>query len=69
MPSKDYKWFLKADTSKYKNKYIAIIDEKIVAFGENAKVVWKKAKEKYPNKEPLMAKIPEDEILILDVKK
>ena len=32
----DVKWFSKSDFSKYKDKYVAIVDRKVVASGKNA---------------------------------
>jgi hypothetical protein len=55
----------KADLSKYIGKYIAIVDNRVVTSGENAKEVWKTAKEKYPDKIPSLAKVPKEELLIL----
>ena len=68
MASREYEWFVKADLEKYKNKHIAIVDQKVVASGENAKEVWEKPKKKHPKKEPLLAKVPEDDVLILMVR-
>jgi len=36
---KEIKWFSKANLSKYIGKYIAIADNKVVAYGDNAKEV------------------------------
>ena len=61
----DYEWFLSANLNNYKGKHIAIINRKVIASGNNAKEVWMKAHKKFPDKEFLMAKIPEDDVLIL----
>jgi len=53
--------------TKYKGKYIAIVGKKVVASGENAKVVLDHAKAKRPGKEIVLRKIPEEETLILVV--
>ena len=53
--------------TKYRGKYIAIVGEKVVASGENAKVVLDHAKAKRPGKEIVLRKIPEEETLILVV--
>jgi len=42
-----------------------VVNRKVVASGDNAKKVWEMAKKKHPDKEPLMAKVPDDELLIL----
>lgn len=65
MPSRDFNWFVNAELSKYRGEYVAIVDEKVVTHGENAKEVWENAKKQYPDKIPALAKIPRDDILIL----
>ncbi|MDI6859553.1 MAG: DUF5678 domain-containing protein [Methanocellales archaeon] len=37
---RDIQWFAKKDFSKYKGKFIAIIDQKVVASGDNAVEIW-----------------------------
>jgi len=61
----EYVGKMKADLSKYSGKYIAIVGNRVVTSGENAKEVWKTAKEKYPDKTPSLAKVPKEELLIL----
>jgi len=61
----EIRWFSKANLSKYIGKYIAIVDNKVVAYGDNAKEVWEDAKRKHPDKTPSLAKVPEEELLIL----
>jgi len=61
----EIKWFSKADLSKYIGKYVAIVGNRVVTSGENAKEVWKTAKAKYPDKTPSLAKVPKEELLIL----
>lgn len=70
MVSKEFEFYIKTDLSKYKGKYIAIVEDKVVASGENAKEVFEEAKKKFPNKRPLIAKIPGEDTLIfkLDIK-
>lgn len=63
MPSKEFEFFVKADLSKYKGQYIAIINDEVVASGENAKEVWEEAR-KRTGKIPTIGKIPKEEILI-----
>lgn len=65
MNKKDYEWFIKVDLSKYKGKYITISGRKILTSGTNAEKVWKSAKAKYPKKKIVLAKIPEEETLVL----
>jgi len=56
------------DFSKYKGKYIALVDEKIVASGQNAEKVLNEARLKHPKKEIVLRKIPEEEAMILVIK-
>lgn len=64
MSSKEFEFFVKTDLSKYKGQYIAIINDKVVASGENAKVVWEEAKKRI-GEIPTISKIPKEEALIL----
>lgn len=66
--SKEFEFFLKANLSRYKGLYVAILDDKVVGSGENAKQVWKDCKKKYPGRTPTIAKIPREEALILVIK-
>ena len=67
MTSKEFEFYVKADLSKYEGKYIAIVEDKVVASGNNAKLVLEEAKRKYPGKTPALAKIPREETLILNI--
>jgi len=53
------------DLSKYRGKYVAIINKKVVASGADAKEVWAEVKRKYPSKMPELAKISKEETLVL----
>ncbi len=53
----DYEYFLEKDLTKYAGKWVAIIDEEVVAYGKDAALVVKEAKAKYPKKRPFLAKI------------
>ncbi len=63
--SKNYEWYIKTDTHRYAGKWIAIVDQKVVASGNDAEKVYRKAKIKYPKKKPSIAKVPMKEILVL----
>ena len=60
----NYEIYLKTDLGKYTGKWIAICDKGVVASGENAKEVYKKAQEMFPNKKIMLVKVPEKEALI-----
>lgn len=68
MKSKEFEFYLKADLSKYEGKYVAIVDDKVVASGDNAKEVIEEAKKKFPDKMPMLAKIPKGDILIFSLR-
>ena len=53
----NYEWFLKKDFSSYSGKWLAIIDKKVVASGDDANKIITEVKEKYPHKRPLITKI------------
>ena len=53
------------DLGKYIGKWIAIVDDEIVSVGNAGKVVFKKARKRYPQKTPLLVKIPTDAIMLL----
>lgn len=63
--STNYEFFIKADTSHYKGQWIAIAKNKIVAHGQNAEDVYKKAVKKARDKNVSLAKVPNEQMLIL----
>ena len=65
MTTKEFEFFLKADLSRYNGKYIIIIDDKVVASGDTAKI-WEEVKKKFPYKKSMLAKIPTDDTLIYE---
>lgn len=68
MPSKEFEFYLKADLSKYEGKYVAIVEDKIVASGDNAKEVLEEAKKIFPDKTPTLAKVPTEDTFIFRLK-
>ncbi|MDO8460125.1 MAG: DUF5678 domain-containing protein [Nanoarchaeota archaeon] len=60
----NYEIYLKTDLEMYTGKWIAICDTGVVAFGDNAKEVYKEAQSKFPNKKIMLAKVPEKESMI-----
>lgn len=61
---KNYEFFMEANLDKYKGEWVAICDDKIVSHGEDVKEVFKIAKEKFPNKKPLLSKVPSEATMI-----
>lgn len=52
------------DLGDYDGKWIAIVGDKVVAKGPDAEQVFKEAKEAYPQKEPLLLKVPKDRVML-----
>jgi len=53
------------DLGKYVGKWIAIVGGEVVSTGSDAKNVFEEAKKKYPQKEPLILKVPKDTVMLL----
>ena len=67
--SANYEFYIHKDTSTYKGEWIAIAKKKIVAHGKDAERVYKMANKKYKNEEISLAKVPEEQTLILKLLK
>lgn len=65
----NYEYFIKANTSEYKGEWVAISGGKIVSHGKDAQIVYNKAKEKKLKGDISLAKVPEQELLILKLSK
>jgi len=59
-----FNWFTKADLSEYENKYVSIVGKEVVCADEDPEIAYKTAKEKYPDKEIVLWKVPYDETFI-----
>jgi len=53
------------DLGKYVGKWIAIVDAKVIFTADTGKMVFKKAREKYPRKTPLIMKVPSNANMLL----
>jgi len=53
----DYEWFVKYDLTRYKGKWVAIVNEEVVAYGDSASSVINEVKFKYPKKRPFITKV------------
>ena len=66
--SANYNYYLKLNTSKYKDgEWIAIAKNKVVAHGEAADKVYKDAVKKAQTDDVALAKIPQAGLMILTV--
>ena len=63
--TKNFTAFTALEKSKYKGEYIIMIDEKVVEEGKDIENMLQRTREKYPGKIPLVAKIPEEEVMVL----
>jgi orotate phosphoribosyltransferase-like protein len=62
----NYQTYLKEDLEKYEDKWIVIVDKKIVASGDNLKELVDKVKKEHGEKTvPFVAKIPKKSLMIL----
>lgn len=53
------------DLGKYVDKWIAIVDDEIISIGNTGKEVFKQARQKYPEKTPLVLKVPSSTVMLL----
>ena len=51
--------------TKNVDKWMAVVGKEIVAVGDSAKEVLRRAREAYPDKEPFIAKFPKQTVLLL----
>ncbi len=63
--TKEFAFFLRSDLRKYRGNYVALVGQKVVASGKNAKQVWEQAAKKHPHSLPTLAKLPKEEVLVL----
>lgn len=59
-----YEFYANADLAKYAGQWVIIINNAVVASGENVKKILEETKKKYPKETPFVAKIPSKETLI-----
>lgn len=57
MSYSNYEWFLQQDLNKYAGKWIAVIDNKVVASEKDVDALMTEVKTKYPKKTPLITKV------------
>jgi hypothetical protein len=64
--TQEFDFYSVADMSEYSGKWVAIVGQKVIASGEDFKEVYREAKQKAKNKEPMFAQVPkQEETLIL----
>ena len=61
----NYKAFLNLSVKEHPNKWVALVDGHIIAAKDTFKEAYIQAKQKFPQKRPLIAKIPAKKVMIL----
>ena len=59
-----FKWFTTADLSKYEDKYVSLVEKRVVYADEDPEVAYAEAKKKYPDKEIVLWKVPHSGIFV-----
>lgn len=63
--SKNFEAYLRLDKKDLQNKYAVIVNEKVVAKGENIEEILEMVKREYPDEIPFVAKVPDERMLVL----
>lgn len=61
----DFQWSNNADLSPFKGQWVAILDKKVIANGNDLKKVVKESEKKYPKKKAIITKVSKDDILVI----
>ena len=61
----NYDYFIKLDTKPYIGEWVAITSKRILSHGKDAQEVYKRAKQKAKTAQISLAKVPEEQILVL----
>lgn len=54
-----------SDLGRYVNKWIVVVNNRVVAEGTDAKEVFDRAKKRFPDREPLIMKVPANRVMLL----
>ncbi len=65
MTQVNLEWFRQADLARYKGRYVIIRGRRIISSGKSPDRLLQKFRSKYPKEIPLLAKMPDEETLIL----
>ena len=65
MTQASLEWFRHTDLGRYKGRYVIIRGRRIISSGKSPDRLLQKFRRKYPKETPLLAKIPDEETLIL----
>jgi hypothetical protein len=64
MNEKDYNFYATHELTEYAGKWGAIVEDEVIASGDNARLVLEQATKDRPGTEPSLAKVPKGEILV-----
>lgn len=57
--------YIALDKTGLENKYVIIVNGKVVAKGEDIEKMLNRVRRKYPHERPFVAKVPEERVLVL----
>ncbi len=63
--TKNFEVYLELDKTGLENKYVVIVNGKVVAKGEDIEKMLESVRQEYPDEIPFVAKVPEERMLIL----
>ncbi len=63
--SKNFDVYVTLDKTGLENKYVIIVNGKVVAKGENIEQMLDRVRQEYPHERPFVAKVPEERMLVL----
>ncbi len=59
------KMVVSVNFSKYRGRYVAVVGNRVISSGRNARAVWARANKKSPGSIPTLVKVPQGETLVL----
>jgi hypothetical protein len=63
MNDKVYNFYITHELTEYAGKWVAVVEDEVVASGDNARLVLEQTRKNRPGSEPALAKVPKGEIL------
>lgn len=61
----EYVMSMGEELGQHLGEWVAVVGDSITATGKTAKEVYGKAREKYPDREPFIMKIPKETVMLL----
>ena len=65
IPSGNFELYSSLDKSNLQNKYVVIVKEKVVAKGANIEAMLEEVRRNFPGEIPFVAKVPDENMLVL----